>query len=84
MQSNIPYLHWSATRKDSFAAAHHVMQSGKTEYEICISLRFFWENKTGKDEIVEMFGTVVVYIIMACAVAGAIASAIKPESELGQ
>lgn len=32
----------------------------------------------------EMFGTVVVYIIMACAVAGAIASAIKPESELGQ
>lgn len=31
-----------------------------------------------------MFGTVVVYIIMACAVAGAIASAIKPESELGQ
>ena len=32
----------------------------------------------------ELFGTVVVYIIMACAVAGAIASAIKPESELGQ
>ncbi len=32
----------------------------------------------------EMIGTVVVYIIMACAIAGAIASAIKPESELGQ
>ena len=31
-----------------------------------------------------MIGTVVVYIIMACAVAGAIASAFKPESELGQ
>lgn len=48
-----------------------------------MSLRFIWENKTRKDEIVELFGTVVVYIIMACAVAGAIASAIKPESELG-
>lgn len=32
----------------------------------------------------EMIGTVVVYIIMACAIAGAVASAIKPESELGQ
>ena len=32
----------------------------------------------------EMIGTAVVYIIMACALAGAIASAIKPESELGQ
>ena len=32
----------------------------------------------------EMIGTVVVYIIMACAVAGGIASALKPESELGQ
>lgn len=49
-----------------------------------MSLGFFWENKTRKDVIVELFGTVVVYIIMACAVAGAIASAIKPESELGQ
>lgn len=49
-----------------------------------MSLGFFWENKTRKDVIVELFGTVVVYIIMACAVTGAIASAIKPESELGQ
>lgn len=32
----------------------------------------------------EMIGTVVVYIIMACAVAGCIASVVKPESELGQ
>lgn len=32
----------------------------------------------------ELFGQIVVYIIMACAVAGCIASAIKPESELGQ
>lgn len=32
----------------------------------------------------EMVGTAVVYIIMACAVAGALASAVKPESELGQ
>ncbi len=32
----------------------------------------------------EIFGRVVVYIIMICAVAGAIASAIRPESELGQ
>ncbi len=32
----------------------------------------------------EMIGTVVVYIIMACAIAGAIASAIKPECELGR
>lgn len=32
----------------------------------------------------EMIGTAVVYIIMACALAGAVASAIKPESELGQ
>ena len=31
-----------------------------------------------------MIGTVVVYIIMVCAIAGAVASAIKPESELGQ
>jgi ethanolamine transporter len=32
----------------------------------------------------EIIGRVVVYIIMVCAVAGAIASAIRPESELGQ
>ena len=32
----------------------------------------------------ELFGTIVVYIIMACAFAGAIASILKPESELGQ
>lgn len=32
----------------------------------------------------EFIGTVVVYIIMACAVIGAIASVVKPESELGQ
>lgn len=32
----------------------------------------------------ELIGTVVVYIIMACALVGAIASVIKPESELGQ
>lgn len=32
----------------------------------------------------ELIGTVVVYIIMACAVAGCIASVVKPESELGQ
>lgn len=32
----------------------------------------------------ELFGTLVVYIIMACAFAGAVASVIKPESELGQ
>ncbi len=32
----------------------------------------------------EIFGRVVVYIIVICAVAGAIASAIRPESELGQ
>ena len=32
----------------------------------------------------EICGRVVVYIIMICAVAGAIASAIRPESELGQ
>lgn len=32
----------------------------------------------------ELFGTIVVYIIMACAFVGAIASVIKPESELGQ
>lgn len=32
----------------------------------------------------ELIGTIVVYIIMACALAGAIASAVKPESELGQ
>lgn len=32
----------------------------------------------------ELVGTAVVYIIMACALAGAIASAVKPESELGQ
>lgn len=31
-----------------------------------------------------MIGTVVVHIIIACAIAGAVASAIKPESELGQ
>lgn len=32
----------------------------------------------------ELFGQIVVYIIMACALAGCIASAIRPESELGQ
>ena len=32
----------------------------------------------------EIIGRVVVYIIMICAVAGAVASAIRPESELGQ
>ena len=32
----------------------------------------------------ELFGTIVVYIIMACAIAGCLASVIKPESELGQ
>ncbi|MEG0303559.1 ethanolamine utilization protein EutH [Gordonibacter sp.] len=32
----------------------------------------------------EMIGTAVVYIIMACALVGAVASAIKPESELGR
>ncbi len=32
----------------------------------------------------ELVGKVVVYIIMACALAGAIASAVKPESELGK
>ena len=32
----------------------------------------------------EMIGTIVVYIIMACAIAGCIASVVKPESELGQ
>lgn len=33
---------------------------------------------------VELIGTIVVYIIMACAIAGCLASVIKPESELGQ
>ena len=32
----------------------------------------------------ELIGTIVVYIIMACAIAGCLASVIKPESELGQ
>lgn len=32
----------------------------------------------------ELIGTVVVYIIMACAVAGCLASVAKPESELGR
>ena len=32
----------------------------------------------------ELIGTVVVYIIMACAIVGCLASVIKPESELGQ
>lgn len=32
----------------------------------------------------ELFGTIVVYIIMACALVGAVASVLKPESELGQ
>ncbi|WP_139653398.1 ethanolamine utilization protein EutH [Raoultibacter phocaeensis] len=32
----------------------------------------------------ELFGTIVVYIIMACAFAGCVASIFKPESELGQ
>lgn len=32
----------------------------------------------------EVIGTVVVYLIMACALLGAIAAAVRPESELGQ
>ena len=32
----------------------------------------------------ELIGTIVVYIIMACAIAGCLASVIKPESVLGQ
>ena len=32
----------------------------------------------------ELIGTIVVYIIMACALVGAIASVVKPECELGQ
>lgn len=32
----------------------------------------------------ELIGAIVVYIIMACAIAGCLASVIKPESELGQ
>lgn len=32
----------------------------------------------------EIIGTAVVYIIMACALVGCIASIVKPESELGQ
>lgn len=32
----------------------------------------------------ELFGQIVVYIIMACALVGCIASVVKPESELGQ
>lgn len=32
----------------------------------------------------ELIGTIVVYTIMACAIAGCLASVIKPESELGQ
>lgn len=32
----------------------------------------------------ELVGTIVVYIIMACAVAGAVSSAFKPDSELGK
>ena len=32
----------------------------------------------------ELIGTIVAYIIMACAIAGCLASVIKPESELGQ
>ena len=32
----------------------------------------------------ELIGTIVVYVIMACAIAGCLASVIKPESELGQ
>lgn len=32
----------------------------------------------------ELIGTIVVYIIMVCAIAGCLASVIKPESELGQ
>ena len=32
----------------------------------------------------ELIGTIVVYIIMTCAIAGCLASVIKPESELGQ
>lgn len=33
---------------------------------------------------VELIGTIVVYIIMGCALAGALASVFKPESELGK
>lgn len=32
----------------------------------------------------EIIGTVVVYVIMACALVGALASVVRPESELGQ
>ena len=32
----------------------------------------------------ELIGTAVVYIMMACMAAGAIASMVKPESELGK
>ena len=32
----------------------------------------------------ESIGTIVVYIIMGCAIAGAIASVVRPESELGK
>ena len=32
----------------------------------------------------ELIGTIVVYVIMACAIAGCLASVINPESELGQ
>lgn len=32
----------------------------------------------------ELFGQIVVYIIMCCAIVGCIASVVKPESELGQ
>lgn len=32
----------------------------------------------------ELFGQIVVYIIMACAIVGCIASVVRPESELGQ
>ena len=32
----------------------------------------------------ELIGTIVVYIIMACALVGCIASVVRPESELGQ
>ena len=32
----------------------------------------------------ELIGTIVVYIIMVCALVGCIASVVRPESELGQ
>lgn len=37
-----------------------------------------------KEDPVELFGQIVVYVIMACALVGCVASVIRPESELGQ